>query len=180
MSKNNKTVTLVTLAFMIALEIILTRFLSVDVAGVARIGFGFIPVAMVAIMYGPWFAGGAYALGDILGMLIFPKGAYFPGFTLTACLTGIIFGLILYKKEITWKRSLLAAVIVVVTMNLFLDTYWLHILMGQGFLAMLPLRVVKCCFEIPVQAILIPLVWNKVFKRIPMARNAAAGNAKVA
>lgn len=180
MSKNNKTVTLVTLAFMIALEIILTRFLSVDVAGIARIGFGFIPVAMVAIMYGPWFAGGGYALGDILGMLIFPKGAFFPGFTLTACLTGIIFGLILYKKEITWKRSLLAAVIVVVSMNLFLDTYWLHILMGQGFLAMLPLRIIKCGFEIPVQAILIPLVWNKVFKRIPMARNAAAGNAKIA
>lgn len=105
MSKNNKTVTLVTLAFMIALEIILTRFLSVDVAGIARIGFGFIPVAMVAIMYGPWFAGGAYALGDILGMLIFPKGAYFPGFTLTACLTGIIFGLILYKRDHLEKVS---------------------------------------------------------------------------
>lgn len=180
MSRNSKTTKLVTIAFMIALEIILTRFLSVDVAGIARIGFGFLPVAMVAIMYGPWFAGGAYALGDILGMLIFPKGAFFPGFTLSACLTGIVFGLVLYKKEITWKRTLIASVIIVTCIDLLLNTYWLHILMGQGFLAMVPLRIVKCSFEIPVQVILIPLVWHTVFKRIPMARAAAAGKAEIA
>jgi ECF transporter S component (folate family) len=171
MQKNNKTVKLVTIAFFIAMEIILTRYLSVDVAGIARIGFGFLPVAMIAIIYGPLWAGGAYALGDILGMLVFPKGAYFPGFTLTAFLTGIVFGLVLYKKEITWKRTLIASLIVVLCLNLCMDTYWLHILMGQGFLAMLPLRITKCVFEIPVQVILIPLVWNKVFKKIPVVRN---------
>lgn len=173
MSRNNKTFKLITIAFFIALEIILTRYLSVDVAGIARIGFGFLPVAMIAIMYGPWYAGGAYALGDILGMLIFPKGAYFPGFTLTAFLTGVVFGLILYKKEITWTRTLIASLIVVLCLNLCMDTYWLHILMGQGFLAMLPLRVVKCVFEIPVQVILIPLVWNKVFRKVPAIRDMA-------
>ena len=70
MQKNNKTVKLVTIAFFIAMEIILTRYLSVDVAGIARIGFGFLPVAMIAIIYGPWWAGGAYALGDVLGMVV--------------------------------------------------------------------------------------------------------------
>jgi len=171
MSRNSKTVKLVTVAFLIAMEIILTRYLSVDVAGIARIGFGFLPVAMIAIMYGPWWAGGAYALGDILGMLVFPKGAYFPGFTLTAFLTGVVFGLILYRKDISWQRTLIASLIVVLVLNLCMDTYWLHILMGQGFLAMMPLRIIKCSFEIPVQVILIPLVWNKIFRKIPAIKD---------
>jgi len=174
MQKNNKTVKLVTIAFFIAMEIILTRYLSVDVAGIARIGFGFLPVAMIAIIYGPWWAGGAYALGDVLGMLVFPKGAFFPGFTLSAFLTGMLFGLILYKKDITWKRTIIASVIIVTCIDLMLNTYWLHILMGQGYLAMLPLRITKCVFEIPVQVILIPIVWNKVFKKIPVVRDSVA------
>ena len=45
------------------------------------------------MMYGPLSAGVAYALGDLLGMMIFPNGSYFPGFTLTAFLTGVIYGL---------------------------------------------------------------------------------------
>ena len=172
MDRSSKTTKLVTIAFFIALEIVLTRYLSIN-TGILRIGFGFLPVAMVAIAFGPVWAGIAYAIGDVLGMLIFPSGAYFPGFTLTAFLTGLVFGLILYKKPITWKRVLIASSIVVLGLNLCLDTYWLHILMGQGYLAMLPARLIKCVFSIPVQTILIPLVWNQIFKKVPTIKNNA-------
>ena len=48
----------------------------------------------------PISAGVAYAIGDILGMMIFPSGSYFPGFTLTAFLTGVIYGVVLYLSLI--------------------------------------------------------------------------------
>ena len=99
---------LVTMAFLIALEIVLTRFCSINTP-ILRIGFGFLPVAMMGIMFGPLWAGIGYAVGDLLGMLIFPSGAYFPGFTLTAFLTGLVFGFFLHGKEITWKKVLPAA-----------------------------------------------------------------------
>ena len=77
--KENKNITMIiTIAFLIALEIILTRFLSINTP-ILRMGFGFLPVAMCAILYGPLWAGAAYAIGDILGWMLFPTGPYFPG-----------------------------------------------------------------------------------------------------
>ena len=161
-----KTRDLVIMAFMIALEIILTRFLSINTP-ILRIGFGFLPVAMLGIMYGPIWAGLSYAIGDVLGMMIFPTGAYFPGFTLTAFLTGLTYGLFLYKKEnITWKTALIPCLIVTLVLNLCLDTLWLKILMGQGFFALLPTRILKCVIMLPIETILIPLTWNQIFMRI--------------
>ncbi len=160
-----KTRDLVIMAFLIALEIILTRFLSINTP-ILRIGFGFLPVAMIAIMYGPVWAGVSYAIGDVLGMMIFPTGAYFPGFTLTAFLTGITFGIFLHDRDITWKTVLPASLIITLGLNLCLDTLWLKILMGQGFFALLPTRILKCAVMLPIQVILIPVIWNGIFKRI--------------
>ncbi len=160
-----KTKDLIVIALMTALEVIFTRFLSINTP-ILRLGFGFLPVSMLGILYGPVWSGLAYAAGDLLGMLIFPTGPYFPGFTLTAFLTGLTFGIFLHNREITWKRVLPASLVIVIGLNLFLDTLWLHILMGQGFLALLPTRIFKCAVALPVQVILIPLVWNKIMKKV--------------
>jgi ECF transporter S component (folate family) len=156
---------LIIISLFIALEIILTRFCSINTP-IMRIGFGFLPVAMLGIMYGPVWAGIAYLLGDVLGMMIFPSGPYFPGFTLTAFLTGVTYGLVLHKKPITCKRTFFAALIVCCLCNLLLDTYWLYILTGKGIMALLPARLIKVAFAIPIQTILIPLVWNKGIKKL--------------
>lgn len=167
MEKKSATSRLVIMAFLIAMEIILTRFCSINTP-ILRIGFGFLPVAMMGIMFGPVWAAAGYAIGDLLGMLIFPSGAYFPGFTLTAFLTGLVFGLFLHNREITWKRVLPASLIIILGCNLILDTLWLSILMGDGFIALLPTRIFKCAVMLPIHLILIPLVWNKIVSRIPL------------
>ncbi len=154
---------LVTIAFFIALEVILTRFLSIQ-TDFLRIGFGFLPVACVGILFGPLWAGAAYAVGDVLGMLIFPSGSYFPGFTLSAFLIGCIYGFFLYKKESSFRRILVPVLLVCMGVNLFVDTLWLNILYGQAYLALLPLRVIKCAVMVPIQLVLIKLVWEKVLK----------------
>ena len=168
MEQKSNTKRLVVLAFLIALEIILTRFCSIQTP-IVRIGFGFLPVAMMGILYGPIWAGIGYAIGDLLGMLIFPSGAYFPGFTLTAFLTGMIFGFFLKGKEITWKTVLPASLLVILGCNLCLDTLWLSILMGQGYLTLLPARILKCVLMLPIHLILIPFVWNRIVSKIPFA-----------
>ena len=77
---------LIQISLLIAIEVILTRFCSINTP-IVRIGFGFLPIAIIAMMYGPLSAGISYAIGDILGMMLFPTGSFFPGFTLTAFLT---------------------------------------------------------------------------------------------
>lgn len=166
-SKNfTSTQRLIMVAFFITLEVVFTRMLSINLPFL-RIGFGFLPIAMVGIMFGPLWSGLAYTVGDVIGLLLFPPTAPpHPGFTLTAFLTGLVFGLVLYKKEVTMKRTAVASFIVVIGLNLFLDTFWLTSLLGQGYLALLPARIIKCAAAIPLQTILIPLIWNKMFKRV--------------
>lgn len=160
--RNNKTTKIVVAGLLLAMEIILTRFLSINTTFL-RLGFGFLPIAMLAILYGPIWAGVTYAIGDVIGAILFPSGPFFPGFTLSAVLTGAVFGLILYKHEITWKRSLLASCVVVLFIDLLLNTCWLSILFGQAYLILIPTRIIKVAFAIPVETILIKLVWDRIF-----------------
>lgn len=162
---------LIIIAFFIALEIILTRFLSINTP-IVRIGFGFLPVAMVGILYGPLWAGLSYALGDILGALLFPIGPYFPGFTVTALLTGLVYGYFLHNKPINWKSALVPVSIVVLILNLCLDTLWLYILMDNAVVALLPARLLKCAIMLPVQLILIQAVWHRLLNKIPFIQTA--------
>ena len=156
---------LVTIAFFIAIEVVLTRFLSIQTEFL-RIGFGFLPVACVGILYGPLWAGAAYAIGDVLGMLIFPSGSYFPGFTLSAFIIGCLYGIFLYGKDSSVRRILIPVLLVCMGVNLFVDTLWLRILYGQAYLAILPPRIVKCVVMVPIQVVLIKLVWDKVLKKV--------------
>ena len=165
MKDNQSTSRLITIAFFIALEIILTRFLSINTPFL-RIGFGFLPVAMLGILYGPIWAGAAYAVGDLLGIMMFPSGAFFPGFTISAFLTGLTFGFFLYNKPVTWKRVFMASAIVCLLINMCLDTLWLYILMDKAVLGLIPARIVKSVVMLAIQVMLIPMVWNRLLSKI--------------
>ena len=166
MSRDNS-MRLVTVSLLLALEVILGTFFTVNFAGIAKIGFGFLPIAMIAIMYGPLWSGAAYAIGDILAWFIKPEGAYFPGLTFTCLCAGVIMGLFLYKKDITIARCAICFLVTVVFLDFLMNTFWLHLLMHQGFLALLPSRVVKCIITYVAEVLLVPLVWNKLMLRIP-------------
>lgn len=168
---NRSTMRLVTVALLLALEVILGTFFTINFAGIAKIGFGFLPIAMIAILYGPVWAGGAYAIGDILAYFVKPEGAYFPGLTLTCLLVGVTMGLFLYKKEVTFTRCAVCFLFIVILFDFLLNTFWLHILMRQGFLALLPSRVVKCLLTYAIEVLLVPLVWNKVMLKIPVVNS---------
>ena len=83
---------IVLLGVLISTEVVLSRFFSISAWNI-KIGFSFLPVVVAALLLGSLQAGIVAGLGDLIGALLFPIGAYFPGFTLTAFLTGIVFGL---------------------------------------------------------------------------------------
>ena len=155
MKKSNlNTEMLVVMSFMIALCIVLSKLISINISFL-RIGFGFLPIAVLAILYGPVWAGIGYAIADVIGGFLFPTGAFFPGFTLSAFLTGVIFGLLLYRREITLLRALAASAIVCLAVNLLLNTWWLTFILGKGFTVLIASRAVKELLAIPVMAVLI-------------------------
>lgn len=171
--KHNKIRNILLLGLFVALEVILTRFFSVENQFV-RITFAFIPLALSAILFGPVMAGIAAAVADVLGMLIFPKGAFFPGFTLTAFLTGFIYGVFLYKKEITLIRTFFAVLAVTVICSLTLNTIWLVILYNKGAVAILTARLIKDAIFIPIQTVTIFFIWKFIGNLITKSINLGA------
>jgi ECF transporter S component (folate family) len=149
------------IALLIALNVILTHPLSLNTETL-RIGIGYLPIAIAAAAYGPAWSVVTAVIGDVIGALLFPSGPFFPGFTLSALLTGLIFGLLLNRKKISWKTMLLPATIVSLAVNLCLDTYWLYYMYGVSVVGMLPMRIVKACIMIVIMAVLTPLVWNRI------------------
>ena len=148
---------LTTMSLLIATEIILTRFFSIN-TGIIRIGFGFLPIAIMAVMYGPIRAGSGAVVANLLGVALFPS-AFFPGFTLTAFLTGVVYGLVLYNRRKSMLRVIVAVLIVTIILNLGLDTLWLLIMGGtlnvEGFLAIVLWRILRTLIMTPIQIILI-------------------------
>ena len=133
---------LIVTAIMIALSVILTRFAGITTP-LIRLSFGYLPIVIVAIQYGPVWAGVAYTIADLLGSFIFPSGAFFPGFTLSACLTGVVYGLFLYRREVNLKNIIIAVIVVELGINLLINTYWLTIMLGKGYMALFPARLIK-------------------------------------
>lgn len=148
--KKMSTKMVVTLGFLVAIEIILSRFLSINAWNI-KIGFKFVPVAIAAIMFGPLAAGIVGALGDFLGAILFPIGAYFPGFTATAFVIGIVTGLFIHKKT-TIPRIIVAVAINQFILGLFVNSLWISILYGSPYIPLLATRIIQCLVLFPVQA----------------------------
>lgn len=163
-NSTSRTQQIVTIAFLMAVEIVLTRFASITTP-YFRISFGFLPIIIIGIMYGPLWAGTAYAVGDIIGGTLFPVGPFFPGFTLSAFLVGLIYGLFFYKREITLPRVIIACVVVVGGVYLGLGTLWLTTLLGKGYMVLLPVRIVKELITLPIYIVLI-MALKTAFERI--------------
>ena len=163
--KKVSTEVIVMTGFMTALSIVLSKLVSINISFL-RIGFGFLPIAVRAILYGPVIAAIGYGLADLIGAWLLPTGTFFPGFTVSAVLTGLIFGWILYKKEVTIARALLASALVCLIVNLLINTYWLTFIIGKGFKVLLASRAIKEVVAIPVMTLLIVLIDRYVLRHI--------------
>ena len=167
-SDRSRLQSLVIISFLIALEIVLSRLLVISTP-ILRISLGFLPIAFIAIMYGPLWAAGSNAISDFLGVTMFPTGyPYFIGYTLSYFLTGATFGIFLHKRNVTVLRVLPASIIVCLLINLGLNTLWTSLQTGKGWMILLPPRLIKDVVFIPIQCTLIPLVWKYVKRFAPV------------
>ncbi|MBR6684609.1 MAG: folate family ECF transporter S component, partial [Firmicutes bacterium] len=95
--RNLRSVT--TLSMLIAVALVLNLFASIQITDSLRLGFGFIATAIMGMLYGPVCAALSAGLVDILQFFLKPMGEFFPGYTLTAMLGGLLYGFFLYKKQ---------------------------------------------------------------------------------
>jgi len=147
---------------LIACQVISGRYLTISTLFV-KIGFTFLPIAISAILYGPVWAGIGAAIGDIIIAMLLPYG-YFPGFTVSAFLTGAFYGLFLHRKSANILRITCCILVINISVSIFLQTYWLYSLTGQGYLVVLPMRIIQNVIMTPIQILGIRLIAYRVAK----------------
>ena len=140
-------------AMLMALTIVISSF-TISIGNYIKIGFSFIASELAYMLFGPVVGAIFGGTADILAFIANPTGPYFFGFTLSAILSGLIYGMFLYKKPIRFWRILLVKAIVAVVINMWLGTYWLSLLYGKGFLVLLPARVFKNLVMLPINSVL--------------------------
>ncbi|HHT47190.1 MAG TPA: folate family ECF transporter S component [Firmicutes bacterium] len=155
---------LVRMSLLVALNIILDRYLSLrlPMLGVEglRIGFGAVPVIFAGIFMGPVAGGLVGAVGDIVGFIVAPLGAYVPHFTLTAALRGIIPGLIILlagrgRREIGIFPLFLAISAVFVVVNILIWPYFMEIVFGPLRAVTVPPKIAEAVVAIPIYTIIL-------------------------
>ncbi len=156
-------------AMLIACQVVLGNLLQVPMLG-KQYNFGFIPVALAGALMGAPAAMLVGGLGDLIGAHLFPAGAYFPGFTLTNVLVGLICGLLLHCRKPCWWRVIAAVVISLAGFNLLLNSYWLHLLAyvpSRGYIGWVVVRAPNYLVEVPVNVLLCYLMLQAM-KRVKL------------
>ncbi|NLL38724.1 MAG: folate family ECF transporter S component [Clostridiales bacterium] len=157
---------LVTSALLIAMAVVLTRLLGINVL-TAKIGFGFVPIIVAAMTFGPAYAAIIYAIADVIGALLFPAGAFNPFFTLNAFLAGAVWGLILYRKAPAshWGTigiAFVAALVNNIVFSLVTNTLLIHFFYDVRLISLIPTRLIQIAIMIPLQTIFIAILWKNV------------------
>lgn len=153
--------TLTTAAMLMAVSVVLGYF-TIEAGPYLKIGFGGVVNQFVYYLFGP-VAGAVYGgVLDLVKYVVKPTGAFFPGFTLNAMLGGVLYGTILYRKPLTFRRALWADLAVALICNIFLNTLWLSMMSGKAMMVLLPMRVLKNLIKWPVDAALFYLIAKRM------------------
>ena len=157
------TYTICVCSIMVACYVVLDMF-QLQLAPQIVISFSYIPIAIAGWMFGVIPAAIVGGVSDIMSFLIKPTGAFFPGFTITAVLTGALFGLGLYKSsgKFIWINTAISKTLVTLLLNIGLNTLWTSMLTGKAYMVLLYGRIIKNAVmlvpEILILALLIMLL----------------------
>lgn len=155
------------IAMMIALKIVV-GFVRIPVSENLRITLTFIVIALEATIVGPVAGIVSAAVCDNLSFMLFPDGAYFPGYTLTAMLGSLTYALLLYQKRISVVRLTIAKIINNYLINVLIGSLWSSMLYGKAFIVYASTSFVKNTILLPIEVLVLVIIFN--FLLVPMQK----------
>lgn len=120
--------TLTITGMMMALALVL-RHLAIQVTPDVRISFAFLPIIVIAMLYGPVVGAMSSVMVDFLGYII--SDAKIRDYSLLLAsvqiIAGIIYGILLYRKELEFIRIIFSIVAVVLICDMILTSVIIYI-----------------------------------------------------
>ena len=149
------------LAMFIALQIVLSKFLMLQLAPSVRLSIDSVPILLAGIWFGPLAGGLVGALADFLGTMLFPTaGTYFPPLTIAFLLIGVTAGLL--ARVIKVKHPLLRIALIVIPSEIIgsylFKSYALSFLIGVPFTVLLASRALPVAIVMVVNTILVAVL----------------------
>ncbi len=168
---------------LIAMQIILARFLSIQVSDTLRISFESIPVILAGMWLGPIPGAIVAVVADFLGTIIHGYGAWFPPLVLGPMAVGILSGVStkyifrspLAETRDTWKVAVTVVVVGILNSFLFgLIGSTLFSIMVAGNTTAFPVllwtnllqRLGSKPFTIAVNAVVVTVINRAVYKPV--------------
>ena len=157
---------LVFMALLVALNIVLERFVGWVGVNTAY-GISFVAIIFAAVQYGPVGAVLVSCLGDVLGTVLSGRVPVI-GFTITAAVQGIIYGIVLYKRRGAYRiyKTPLAILPTLAVCSLLMNSYFLSELIGTKFIDQAIVRLPQVLITVPIQLIITHLFMKLVYPRI--------------
>ena len=174
---------LILMAALIAMQIILARFLSIQASDILRISFESVPIVLAGMWLGPLSGAIVALIADILGTVLSGYGIWFPPIALGPILVGVISGLstkYVFRSDLSSTRDswkVILTVVVAGIVNSFLvgtvtttmysiivmgNTNAFSVLLWSNFLGRLTTKPVT----ILVNAILVAVVNRAVYRPV--------------
>lgn len=149
------TLSMVTMGLLMALQLVVSRFAISN--QFLRFSFTFLVAAVLAKWFGPWWGMLTAGVVDVVGTLM-AGTPFFIGFTLSAMAGSLIYALFLYRRPVSWWRVIAAQVVIVLVVNVLLNSWWLVIMYQTPFWGILPARLLKEAITTPIQVVLLMIV----------------------
>ncbi len=154
---------LVIIALLIALNVVLSRIVSIKALNF-KISITFITIVLAAYLYGYFGAIIVAFFGDLIGSLLFPIGPYNPLLSLTAVLSGIVYAYF-FKKEMSKKNIICACFVNRFIVSMLINTTIISIMYNLSFKATLITRFYQAVVMFVVE-ILILFIGSKYIERL--------------
>ena len=157
-----KNVRMLTLAGIIpAASIVLESFPIYLLGTSLKIYFSFLVISLGCYVYGPAVGILVGFANDTLGFLISSFGEpYFPGYLITAMLSGLIYGTLLYRQRITVLRLVVVRLVINYGSNVLLGSVWKAMLYGKGYYYYFTTGLVKNTTMLPIEVLLMVLMFQ--------------------
>lgn len=144
-----------------ALQVI-TASTFIPVSENLRIYFSFFFTALFSCIGGPVMSLICGFAADIINFILFPTGAFFFGYTLSAMLGALIFALFLWDTKITVVKLALSRVFITVFVNILLGSVWTTMMFSKGFIYYVIKSAVKNLALLPFEIVLLAVMFKVI------------------
>lgn len=158
-SKLKETKYLAVMAVFIALKVMVTM-IRIPVSENLNIAVSFMFAAIEGAIIGPAAGLVSGAVTDIVGYIVFPSGAFFPGYTLSSMAGMFVYGLFLFRQKITVLKIIAAKAVVNYCVNVLLGSLWSAMMFSKGYLFYAANSLIKNSLMLPIEVIILIAEFN--------------------